>query len=327
VSRPGDRLRAAVAARAFPPGPAGSEASRLAAAIARGGGDSVRAVVFFGSRKTRAGYDPWSAYDFFVITRDYGSFYRALRVAGAARRSPVLAASLNAILPPNQISILDGEPGREARAKCAVISMRTFVRETSEDRRDHFCVGRLFQPTEVLHVADAKAREQVLEGLVSAHSATYGWVRPWLPERFDAEAYCRTLLQVSLGGEIRPEPGGRAEALFTAQRESLVPVYSILLEDLAAAGELASGGGGSFSLARPAAPRERRRLEAYFRRSKLRATARWPKYMVTFEDWLEYIRRKAERHTGQEIVFSERERRLPLVFLWPRVLRYLRDKR
>ena len=48
---------------------------------------------------------------------------------------------------------------------------------------------------------------------------------------------------------------------------------------------------------------------------------------ATFEDWLEYIRRKAERHTGQEIVFSDRERRMPLVFLWPRVLRYLREKR
>jgi hypothetical protein len=315
-----------VAAQAFPREATG-EAAKLAGAIARGGGESVRAIVFFGSRKTKAGYDPWSAYDFFVITRDYRSFYTALRVAGAARRSPVLAASLNAILPPNQISILDGEPGREARAKCAVLSMRTFQRETSETRRDHFCVGRLFQPTEVLHVADDKAREQVLDGLVSAHVATYGWVRPWLPERFDSESYCRTLLQVSLGGEIRPEPGGRAQALFEAQRGSLVPIYSLLLEDLHAAGELVAAAEGLYSLARPATARERRRLEAYFRRSKVRATARWPKYMVTFEDWLEYIRRKAERHTGQEIVFSERERRLPLVFLWPRVLRYLRDKK
>jgi hypothetical protein len=287
----------------------------------------VRAVVFFGSRKTGAGYDPWSAYDFFVITRDYRGFYAALRAAGAARRNPALSASLNAILPPNQISILDGEPGREARAKCAVISMRAFLRETSEKRRDHFCVGRLFQPAEVLHVADDRAREQVLDGLVSAHAATYGWVRPWLPARFDPEGYCRTLLQVSLGGEIRPEPGGRAEALFEAQREYLVPVYTILLADLAAAGEIVSGGGAGYTLARPASAGERRRLQAYFRRSKLRATARWPKYMVTFEDWLEYIRRKAERHTGQEIVFTDRERRMPLVFLWPRVFRYLRDKR
>jgi hypothetical protein len=47
---------------------------------------------------------------------------------------------------------------------------------------------------------------------------------------------------------------------------------------------------------------------------------------VTFEGWLDYLLRKAERHTGQEIVLTPRERRLPLVFLWPRVLRYLRHK-
>lgn len=326
MPRPAESLREAVAARAFS-AEARGEATELAAAIARGGGESVRAVVFFGSRKTKAGYDPWSAYDFFVVTRDYRGFYKALRAAGATRRSPTLTASLNAVLPPNQISILDGQPGQEARAKCAVISMLAFLRETSEARRDHFCVGRLFQPTEVLYVADERARDQVLSGLVSAHTATYGWVRPWLPERFDAEAYCRTLLQVSLGGEIRPEPGGRSEALFQAQRHDLVPVYDILLRELVAAGELLSGGGAGYALARPATAAERRTLQAYFRRSKLRATARWPKYMVTFEDWLEYIRRKAERHTGQEIVFTDRERRLPLVFLWPRVYRYLRDKR
>ena len=48
--------------------------------------------------------------------------------------------------------------------------------------------------------------------------------------------------------------------------------------------------------------------------------------MVTFDDWLEFIVRKARRHSGQDIVLSDRERRMPLVFLWPRVIRYLRHK-
>jgi hypothetical protein len=48
--------------------------------------------------------------------------------------------------------------------------------------------------------------------------------------------------------------------------------------------------------------------------------------MVTFEGWLDYILRKAARHTGEEIVLTPRERRLPLLFLWPRLFRYLREK-
>jgi hypothetical protein len=64
----------------------------------------------------------------------------------------------------------------------------------------------------------------------------------------------------------------------------------------------------------------------YFRWSLLRATARWGKHVLSFEGWLDFLVRKARRHSGQDIVLSERERRAPLVFLWPRVFRYLRQK-
>jgi hypothetical protein len=48
--------------------------------------------------------------------------------------------------------------------------------------------------------------------------------------------------------------------------------------------------------------------------------------MVTFDGWLEFIVRKARRHTGQDLVLTPRERRMPLVFLWPRLIQYLRRK-
>ena len=58
----------------------------------------------------------------------------------------------------------------------------------------------------------------------------------------------------------------------------------------------------------------------------MRATVRWAKYVITFDDWLDFIVRKARRHTGEDIVLSDRERRMPLLFLWPRVIHYLRHK-
>ena len=152
-------------------------------------------------------------------------------------------------------------------------------------------------------------------------------MRPWLPDRFDVETYCRTLLQVSLSREVRPEPTRRrADALWDAQREYLKPVYSALLEDLAEAGRIQGNGDSSYSLRERVRLAERLRTLLYFRWSMVRATVRWLKYVVTFEDWLEYILRKAERHTGQHLVLTTRERRLPLIFLWPRLFRYLRHK-
>jgi hypothetical protein len=320
------RLREAIRARAFPPS-ADASASALARALVVAGGGRVLGIVFFGSRRTGAGFDPWSAYDFFVATRGYLAFYRSLRAAGALARPALLHATLNVLLPPSQLSFRTRDAGgRELLAKCAVISLAALTRETSSRRHDHFCLGRLFQPSEVLFAADAAVAERLLDALVRAQALSYGWARPWLPPRLDAADYGRTILRVSLSGEIRPEPAGRAEALFEAQRGEQEPVHRVLLAELAAAGELVEAPGGRFDLARPTSAAERLRLRAYFAWSKLRATARWLKHVVTFEGWLDYILQKARRHAGEEIVLAPHERRFPLLFLWPRLVRYLREK-
>lgn len=322
-----DRLREAIASRvSSPPDGSPSDVARVAEGVRRAGGEAVLGIVFFGSRKTKARPDPYSAYDLVVAVSAYRPFYESLRASGHLARRPSLVALLNAVLPPNQVSVVvPGPDGERLRAKCAVVSLSTLVRETSRERRDHFLMGRLFQSTAIVYAAD-QTRERLLDALMSAHRLTFGWVRPWLPERFDAAAYARTLLQVSFRAEIRPEPAGRAEALFAAQQGYLVPVYDVLLSELAASGEIVPAEPGVYSRVLSVSVGETLRLRAYFAWSLVRATTRWAKYVITFEGWLDFIVRKARRHSGQDIVLTERERRLPLVFLWPRVLRYLRHK-
>src|SRR5438445_234150 len=155
-------------------------------------------VVFPEGHRTRDGEiqprpDAYSAYDLFVVVSAYVPFYRSLRRAGRLRRRPALAAALNAWLPPNQVSVpvaLAG--GTPVLAKCAVVSEAALARGTSVARKDHFMAGRLFQPTEVVFVADESAGLSTLEALVSAHALTYEWGRAWLPARFDVADYCRT---------------------------------------------------------------------------------------------------------------------------------------
>jgi len=320
-------LRAMVQGRSLDAG-ARPEVAAAASHLARLGGDAVSGIVFFGSRRSGAARaDSFSAHDFFVVVRAYLPFYAALQAQGAIHRGPRLMALVSHILPPSQLSLrLEGTEGRPFHAKCSIIDMRSFRRETSSRRRDHFCIGRLFQPSEVVFAASARQNEALLDSLVSAHTETYGWVRPWLPPCFDAETYCRTLLRVSLSQEIRPEPEGRAQALFAAQRPEILPAYERLLVDLAAAGELRGSAQGGFTLAKPVSLGERLRLRVYFTRSLLRATVRWVKHIVTFEGWLDYILRKVKRHGGPEIDLSPRERSMPLLFLWPRLFRYLRHR-
>jgi hypothetical protein len=303
------------------------EVKAAASELARLGGGAVLGIVFFGSRRSGAARaDSWSAHDFFVIVRAYRPFYEALHARGAIHRGANLMAGVSHILPPSQVSLhLDREGEARFHAKCSVIELETFERETSSRRRDHFCIGRLFQPSDVVYAADEAVGDRLLDALVSAHLETYTWIRPWLGAPFDVERYCLTLLRVSLSQEIRPEPEGRALALFAAQRAEIVPVYEVLLAGLVAAGELRLGPGG-LTLAHPVGFGERLRLRAYFWRSLVRATVRWLKHVVTFEGWLDYIVRKVRRHGGEEIELSPRERRMPLLFLWPRLFKYLRQK-
>ncbi len=324
---PDDGLRRAVARYALRERPSSPQAARLSEALREVAGGSIQGIVFFGSHRSGASPGTFSAHDLFVVTTDYLSFYRALEKAGRLRRGARLMAALNAWMPPSQLAFLQEHQGAVLLAKCAVISLSAFRRETSARRRDHFCCGRLFQPVEMLYAADAAVRESLLSGLTAAVCETYGWVRPWLPLRFDVDAYCLTALRVSLAGEVRPERGGRYQALWEAQRAELGPAVCELLDQLASAGELAAEAGGVHTLRRRVGSLERARWRLYFMRSKLRATLRWAKHTVTFDGWLDYIRRKVERHGGDEVALGRWERRWPLLLLWPRLLRFLRDRR
>jgi hypothetical protein len=319
-------LARAVAERALSPSedpPLDAAVRRLAAAAA----DTLAGLVFFGSRRTGAAHaNAWSAYDLFVVVEGYRAFYDSLRRAGLTGKRPGLMALVSGWLPPTQCSLPFLAEG--VHVKATVVRCDTWRRETSKHRRDHFCIGRLCQPTRLLYARDEDARRLLLEGLVSSHRETWRWSRPWLPPTFDAEAYGRSALRTSMRWEVRPEPAGRADALWDAQRDLQVPVFEALLGELEELGEVAPvpGHPGKFAPRRPVGRAERVRLEHYFRRSIVRATARWLKHTVTFEGWLDYIVRKAGRHTGRPIVLTERERRWPWVFLWGRLFRYLRHK-
>lgn len=323
---PGPGLAREVAARALAP-PADRGLDSAVGRLARATDAALCGVVFFGSRLTGAAKaDAFSAYDAFVVVENYRAFYAGVRAAGLSGKRPGLMDLVSRWLPPTQVSLRFREQG--VHLKAAVVRRDTFRRETSQRRRDHFCIGRLFQPARILHARDASTRQMLLDALVEAHRATWGWARPWLPQSFDAAAYGRAALGVSMSWEVRPEPGERADSLWQAQCAEHAPVVAALLRELAAAGELepVAGEAETWAAARPVGRLERLRTEVYFRRSMLRATARWLKHVVSFEGWLDYILRKANRHAGEPVELTPRERRWPWLFLWGRLFRYLRDK-
>ena len=192
--------------------------------------------------------------------------------------------------------------GRSARAKCAVVSTQAFVRETSHRRRDHFFLGRLFQQTEIVIAGRGRAARagRWTRSPARTRSRTTG-CGPGCRSASTSPSTAARCCACPTAAEIRPEPERRARALWEAQQDYLRPVYGVLLRELRADGRRCWSPSRASSRwpGRPAAC-ERLRLSAYFAGSMVRATVRWAKYVVTFDDWLEFILRKARRHSGQD---------------------------
>jgi hypothetical protein len=280
-------------------------------------------VIFFGSRSSAVLSTAASAYDLVLVCDEPGRFYRSVHRAGLLRRNPMILATLDGILAPTQVR-LARDPWL---VKASVVSTAALLRATSTSRPDQFLAGRLFQDVHVVWSRDALISERTEAAIDSARRMTLDWASPDLPARFGPSDYVRQLFRTSFRFEVRPETRGRADALFAAQSDRLVPLFTGVLARLAAEGRLHAHPDGTFSLASPVGAGKRLSLRLFLEWSRVRATARWPKHAITFDGWLDYIVKKAERHSGETIVLSPLERRFPLIFMWPRVFRFLGRQR
>jgi hypothetical protein len=305
--------------------PASPRAVRMAEFLAAGFGPTTVALLHYGSHAHNSDARPESAHDFLVIVDEYLIAYRSLAARVGTSYRPRTAAWLNRVMPPNVVSVIDPDASPPLQAKCAVFSLSDFQRACSSRARDHFVRGRLFQPSQLLWARDDEARRTVTAAVLEVRAGAFERRRASLPTYFDSEAYCRAMIATSFAAEIRPEDPDRVEAILAAQRTEIVPMYAALLRWLGRAGVLEPEG-EKYRDPRPRGWRERIRLALYYRRSKLRATLRWVKYIALYDNWLDYVSQKVARRSGVVIELSERERRWPLIFLWPKALRYLRHR-
>lgn len=305
--------------------PASEATARLATFLARAFGPTTAALIHYGSHAQSSDARPDSAHDFFVVVDRYADAYDSLSSTIHPSYSARTATALAHMLPPNVVSLTLSDTGRTLRAKVAVLSARHLRRLCSPRAPDHFTRGRLFQHVQLVWTRDARSRQEALDALLDARVGTFDWSRPYLPSVFNAESYCRRLLETSFAAEIRPEGGERIAALIAAQREVVLPVYDTLLQWLVES-RIVSQAGNVYHLTAPAGLARRLTSRLWFFKSKARATARWLKYVALYEGWLDYIVQKIARRSGRTIVLTERERRWPLIFLWPKVIEYVRTR-
>lgn len=297
------------------------DALELALRLEAAAAGSVRAVLLYGSRLQKTNPDRHSALDFVVLVDDYRRFYQSLVASGELHRPTRVMTFLSDVLPPNVIAFTP-EEGTVGIAKCLVVDKRHLARALGPEPPDHFLLGRLVQELGYVWSASPTDEAWIKEQIAGAHARVLEWMAPYLEGPVDAADLGRRLLEVCYRGEIRPESKSRADRVFEAQEEHFRTALRPTLEEAVDEG-LMTRVGDRYQLSEPVPPAQRRRWRRHFLRSKTRTTLRWFKHMVTFDNWLPYVQRKVERHTGNSIELTTLERRLPLIFLWPRAIHVL----
>ncbi len=301
-ARPYERLRALIEEQVA--GPAPPAARALCDTLVARGGDSVQAVLFYGSWLRDGDADGLG--DLYVLVDGYRAYYR--------RRWPALA---NRVLAPNVFYLELKLPERMVRAKYAVISLREFRAGVSNRRFHSYLWGRFCQPSRLLYARDEQVRECVHEGLCQAALTFTARVVPCLEAAFDARELWTAGLALSYSAELRAERGARTQALYEADAgyyEALTP--ALLAQTPYAVAPLAAyGGSPCYRASIPERARRRARLAWRLRRvqGKALSFARLAKAIFTFDGGLDYAAWKIRRHSGVEMEVTSRMRRHPLL--------------
>ncbi|MDH3271298.1 MAG: hypothetical protein OEN56_08205 [Gemmatimonadota bacterium] len=294
------------------------DALELAERLVRDSRGSVLAVLLYGSRLQKTNPDLHSALDLIVLVEDYRAFYSGLVASGELHRPTWFMTRLAHVLPPNVIAYTP-EQGTLGIAKCLVVDRPHLEAALGPAPPDHFLLGRMVQQLGFVWFASEDVRAWIEGQISGAHARVLEWMAPYLEGPVDAVGLGRRLIEVCYRGEFRPESKSRAERVFEAQVDHFRRALAPALQAAAERGTVRPTEAG-YVLAEPAAAVQVRRWRHHFRRSKTRTTLRWFKHVLTFANWLPYVQRKVERHTGRTIRLTTLERKLPLIFLWPRAI-------
>jgi hypothetical protein len=301
--------------------PVSPAVTRLAQAIRSRTGAATAAVLFYGSCLRRRSDE--GVFDFYVLVDAYRDPNPGLRLALA-----------NSLLPPNVFYLeLEGDAGR-LRAKYAVVSVEDFARGAAGRWLRTGIWARFCQPARAVYLRDDAAERAVVAACAESVLTLVERALPLLPGRdgrirASAAELWQTAFRETYAAEMRPETPDAITALFGAQPERYARAAQLAALELEARGRLrVLSPGEPLEVVLPAGEQRRRRRAARLRRplAKLAYVAQLLKTAFTFGDWLPYALWKLERHSGARLVPSQRQRRHPILFGLPLLVRALRER-
>lgn len=280
------------------------EVSALAKA-ARQRHAGVGAVLFYGSCMRGGRFDE-GIVDLYLLVDDY---YRAF--------DSRLQALLNRLLPPNVFYLEVAHGGKTLRAKYAVLTLNDFSRGARQWFHSYIW-GRFAQPSGLVYARDGESAARVQEALSDAVGSFLRRALPQAPECFTIRELWIRGLSLSYRCELRSENPAATARLFDAAPDYYEAVTPGAFQAMGLTVEPLDGAPPHRYRLR-LSPGERKRNSLAWRlrqiQGKLLSVLRLLKGLLTFENGVEYILWKIERHSGIRVESSPALRRFPMISL------------
>jgi len=254
--------------------------------------------------------------DFYVLVEDYHTLDSAWQ------------GWMCSLLPPNVYHIHHeaDEPNgnrHELRAKYALLTLTRFRHAMLGDFHSYFW-ARFAQPCEILYVRDESTRAILADTFNNASTMFIQRVLPAMGDQFSSGELWTRGLSLTYQCELRTESGNHGDSIYefnptyydsvlsSFARENTTLIYSV--EE------------NTFCNKSSRAVKKLSPLDWWLRRAqgKLLSVMRLLKAAFTFNEPLEYLLWKIERHSGLYIEPTQRQLMHPVVFAWPLLWRLYR---
>lgn len=267
--------------------------------------DGVAAVLFYGSWLRSGRVDEGIA-DLYLLVDNY-------QLAFGSR----FQAFLNQLLPPNVFYLELPYGALTLRAKYAVLSMDDF-QQGARNWFHSYIWGRFAQPSGLVYVRNEEDANQISEALLQALRTFVQRTLPQTSEIFTIRELWSTGLSLSYRCELRSEKPTSVVRLYDAAPDYYEAVTRELLQDPRLAIEPLENDKNQPPRYRSHFSTGKRQINglAWFLRriqGKILSALRLLKALLTFENGLQYIQWKIERHSGVRIEVSPSLQKFPLL--------------
>jgi len=257
-------------------------------------GEGLSAIILYGSW-LRGQRD--TVIDLYVILDDYKSL------------NSITHALLNTLVAPNVYHMTLNRGKDNFAAKYATVSESAFKKTITRDFHTYFW-ARFAQPSVILYARNHLIESQLTTLFSIAAKRLVRETTPMLPQKFSSESLWKKAFELTYRCELRSESQNTPEIIAS----HLGGLPAALAEECALT---------------PIDDRNWQSNTSYSRANckilwflrmfvgKCFSVARLLKALVTFDNPLDYLVWKIERHTGIKEIPTQLQRKYPLLFSWP----------